>query len=158
MLKNTLHAALRNPAWLCFTWFGMTAGVSLLATPARFAAGSITRPVALDVGREVFSVLNKAELALLVALLVLVRVSGQARRFLLLAGGLAVIVIVQSAWLLPELSSRTDLVLAGQTLPPSNAHAAYSILELTKLGLLLWGGFTALASRGKPGSDLSDLR
>ncbi len=154
MLKNTAYRVLRNPAWLCFTWFGMTAGVSLLATPARFAADSITRPVALDVGREVFSVLNKAELALLVALLVLVRISGQARRFLLLGGGLAVIVIVQSAWLLPELSSRTDLVLAGQPLPPSNAHAAYSILELVKLGLLLWAGFTALAGRTAPGSGL----
>ncbi|MEM8816812.1 MAG: hypothetical protein AAGE85_13385 [Pseudomonadota bacterium] len=155
MAKKPLLRALRNPAWLCFTWFGITAGVSLLATPARFSAGSVTRPIALDVGREVFAVLNKAELVLLVALLILVRTSGDARRFLLTAAALTLIVVAQSAWLLPELSARTDMVLAGQTPPPSMAHAAYSILELLKLALLLWTGFSALA--GARGSE-SGLR
>ncbi len=145
--------AIRNPAWLCFTWFGINAGVGLIATPARFNTPSITRPVALDVGREVFTVLNKVELALLVALLILVRTTGLARRYLLVCGALALIVVVQSAWLLPELAERARIIVAGDTPPASMAHALYSGLELAKLGLLLWTGFSALAARSA-GSDL----
>jgi len=72
-------AVIRNPAWVCLIWFGMTAGISLLATPVRFSAATITRPVALDVGQVVFAALNKAEFVALIILLVLVRVSGKAR-------------------------------------------------------------------------------
>ena len=69
-VKQRIRNALRNPAWVCFTWLGMTIGVSLIATPMRFAAESITRPVALDVGRVVFAAFNKAELLALVLLLI----------------------------------------------------------------------------------------
>jgi hypothetical protein len=64
-----LSLAIKNPAYVCFIWFGMTAGVSLLATPIRFTAPTITRPVAMDIGRVVFAALNKAELVALVILL-----------------------------------------------------------------------------------------
>ena len=146
-LLKRLSTALKNPAWICFTWFGINAGIGLIATPARFNAPSSSRTVALDIGREVFTVLNKVELALLVALLVLVRTTGLARRFLLLCGALALIVVVQSAWLLPELAERTRIIVAGDTPPASMAHAIYSVLELIKLGLLLWIGFMALQDR-----------
>lgn len=88
-----IRKALLNPAWVCFTWVGMTVGVSMIATPVRFTATSITRPIALDVGRVVFAALNKAEFVALVLLLL--------------------IVLAQGAWLIPELAARTDLILAG---------------------------------------------
>ena len=78
--RQRLRAVFMNPAWVAFTWFGMTAGVSLLATPVRFTAATITRPVALDVGRVVFGALNKAELVALVIALVTIRMAGTARR------------------------------------------------------------------------------
>lgn len=59
---HQIRNALLNPAWVCFTWVGMTVGISMIATPIRFTAMSITRPVALDVGRVVFAALNKAEI------------------------------------------------------------------------------------------------
>ena len=105
----------------------------------------MTRPVALDVGREVFGLLNQVELLMLVTFLVLIRVTGQARGYLAVGGALALIVMLQSAWLLPALSARTDIVLAGGTPPESMAHALYSSLEVVKLSLLLGGGFSALA-------------
>ena len=104
---------LRNPAWTSFTWLGMTAGVSLLATPLRFGAETISRAVALDVGRVVFNGLNKAEFVLLVIVLVQLRVSGHTRALWMPAFALALILIVQASWLLPELSARTDIVIAG---------------------------------------------
>lgn len=142
-IVQQVRQALLNPAWICFTWFGMTAGVSLLATPAKFMAPTITRPVALDVGRAVFGVLNKAEIIALVVLLVVVRLSGEARRWWAVAGVLTLIVLAQSAWLLPELAARTQMVVEGVELPPSMAHGLYSSLELVKLGLLLYLGISS---------------
>ena len=140
-----MQNAIRNPAWICFTWFGMTAGVSLLATPVRFTADTITRPIALDVGRVVFSALNKAELMALVVLLIVVRASGQARSMWAVCGVLALIVIAQSAWLLPELAVRTQMIIDGREPPQSYVHAIYSTLELAKLGILFVTGFVALS-------------
>jgi hypothetical protein len=125
----------------------MTAGVSLLATPIRFSAATITRPIALDVGRVVFSALNKAEFVALVLLLITVRVSGQARSLWAVCGLLALILIAQSAWLLPELAMRTQMIINGQEPPQSYVHAIYSTLELSKLAILFVTGFVALSEQ-----------
>jgi hypothetical protein len=146
-MSRTLARAFGNPAWICFLWFGMTAGIVLLATPLRFTARSITREVALDVGRVVFTALNRAEFVALILLLIVVRVSGRAAQWWAVTGVLALILIAQNAWLLPELAERTDMILAGREPPPSYLHATYSSLELVKLGILLIGGFTALGER-----------
>lgn len=141
-----IRKALGNPGWVCLAWFGMTAGVALLAVPAQFGATSTTRPVALDVARAIFTVLNKAELVALVLLLVVVRVSGNARRWWGAVSVLAFIMLLQTVWLLPELAERARLILGGTEPPPSIAHAAYSTLELVKLGLLLILGLTAIST------------
>ncbi|MDH5501867.1 MAG: hypothetical protein OEY72_12290, partial [Gammaproteobacteria bacterium] len=54
---KALGRRIGNPAWLCFSWFGMTAGISLLESPARFTAGVLSRTAALDLGRVVFALL-----------------------------------------------------------------------------------------------------
>lgn len=139
--------ALLNPAWVCFTWAGITIGVSMLATPIRFTAASITRPIALDVGRVVFAALNKAELALLVALLIVVRAGGLTRQWWGACAFLTLIVLAQGVWLIPELAARTDIVISGGEPPPSYAHAIYSSLELAKIATLLFVGFAAVNPR-----------
>ena len=141
-----IRTALGNPGWVCLAWFGMTAGVALLAVPAQFGAASTTRPVSLDVARTIFTALNKAELVALVLLLVVVRVSGSARRWWGAVSILAFILLLQTVWLLPELADRARMILAGNEPPPSIAHAAYSTLELVKLGLLLILGFAAIST------------
>lgn len=142
-----IRNALLNPAWVCFTWVGMTVGVSMIATPVRFTATSITRPVALDVGRVVFAALNKAEFVALVLLLLIVRVSDRTRELRAWCSVLVLIVLAQGAWLIPELAARTDVILTGGEPPASYAHAMYSSLELAKIGLLLFVGFRSLAER-----------
>jgi len=119
----------------------------MIATPVRFTAPSITRPIALDVGRVVFAALNKAELVALVLLLIIVRVAGLTQKWWAICGFLALIVLAQGAWLIPELAARTDIIMAGGEPPPSYAHAIYSSLELLKIGLLLYLGFSALAEQ-----------
>lgn len=147
-----LLRTLRNPAWLCFAWIGVNLGVGLVSTPARFATPGLSRELAIAVGREVFTALNRVELALLVGLLVLIRTSGLARRYILFGAALALIVIIQSAWLLPELATRSDMIVAGETPPKSAVHAIYGTLEIMKLGLLLWLGLAVLAPAGNAAS------
>lgn len=139
-----LSRAFKNPAYVCFIWFGMTAGVSLLATPIRFTAPLMTRPVALDVGRVVFAALNKVELIALLILLIVVRVSGRARELWMQCSVLILILLAQSIWLLPQLTERSLQIIAGIEPPPSLLHGTYSILELLKLLLLLYLGFRSL--------------
>ncbi len=156
--RNWFLAVIRNPAWVCLIWFGMTAGVSLLATPVRFSAPTITRAIALDVGQVVFAALNKAEFVALILLLIVVRVSGRARSLWAGCGVLTLILLAQSMWLLPELAARTQQVIAGAELAPSHVHGTYSVLELSKLLLLLYLGFRSMqmlatnASEPRPGS------
>ena len=126
----------------------MTIGVAMLATPVRFTAPTITRPIALDVGRVVFAALNKAELAALVLLMIVIRVSGRAAKLWAFAALLALIVIAQSAWLTPELAARTEIIINGGEPPASYAHAIYSSLELLKIGILLYLGFSNLPPKG----------
>jgi hypothetical protein len=146
-VKQRIRNALLNPAWVCFTWLGMTIGIALIATPVRFTAGSITRPVALDVGRVVFAAFNKVELLAVVLLLIIVRASGRSRDLWAWCSVLVLIVIAQGAWLIPELAARTDIILAGAEPPPSHAHAIYSTLELAKMAMLLYLGGRALTER-----------
>lgn len=146
-VAHRIRNALLNPAWVCFTWVGMTVGISMIATPVRFTATSITRPVALDVGRVVFAALNKAEFVALILLLVIVRASDRTRELWAWCSVLILIVLAQGAWLIPELAARTEIVLAGSEPPASHAHAIYSSLELAKIGLLMFLGFRSLAER-----------
>lgn len=136
-----------NPAWVCFLWVGITVGVSMLATPVRFTAPTVTRPIALDVSRVVFAALNKAELAALVVLLVVVRVAGLTRQWWGVCAFLAVIVLAQGVWLIPELAARTNIIISGGEPESSNAHAIYAALEVTKIALLLFVGFSSLSEK-----------
>lgn len=148
-VKTQFRNAISNPAWVCFLWAGMMIAVTMVATPARFTAVSATREIALDVGRVVFAAHNKAELVALVLLLIVVRVSGRAAKLWPQCAALALILIVQVVGLMPELSARTDMVLAGETPPPSFVHGIYSSLELLKLGILFWTGFVSLGGSGR---------
>ncbi|MCH9693499.1 MAG: hypothetical protein K0U72_03230 [Gammaproteobacteria bacterium] len=148
-----LRNAVFNPAWICFLWVGITVGVSMIATPVRFTAETITRPIALDIGRVVFAALNKVELVALLLLLVVVRLSGRTAQLWAFCGALALIVLAQSVWLTPELTERTQIIIDGGVPPKSYAHAIYSSLELVKIGLLLTLGFRALSeSDGSTGT------
>ena len=143
-LAFRLRRAFSNPAWICFLWFGLTAGISLLATPVRFASQELARDVKFEVASIVFTALNKAELMALVVFLIVIRVSGAAARWWAVAGLLVLIVMAQSVFLLPELVERADMVVRGIEPPPSYVHMAYSTLELTKLAILFVTGVIAL--------------
>ncbi len=127
-------------------WAGMVLGVSFLATPAKFLAPSLPRPVALDVGRHTFRMFGRVEAAL-AALLGLRAAGSKRRRLFALAPGL--VVLAQTLWLRPLLDARTQQVIAGRELPPSDLHLGYVAGESAKLAALLALGLTASRSRDR---------
>ena len=129
---------------LLLLWAGVVIGVSFLAAPAKFAAPSLTLPVAMEVSRQEFFALNLVEVgfaAVVLALAFLVRPSRATWLGLGLAG---VIVALQALWLLPVLDARADLIMEGQTPPAAPWHTVYVVLEVTKLLALLGAGWLAL--------------
>lgn len=132
---------------LAWVWMGVVIGVSFLATPVKFTADTITRPVALDVGRVTFQALGYLEWALTLALVLLVWrefASGRrpSNRALVAVGVVALAVVLQAVWLVPALSDRVASIIAGVEPPPSQLHNIYGVTEVAKvaaLGLLgLW--------------------
>ena len=106
----------------------------------------------------VFAALNKAEFVALIVLLIVVRVSGRAQSLWAGCGVLTLILFAQSMWLLPELAARTQQIIAGTELAPSYVHGTYSILELSKLLLLLYLGFRSMQMLATNTSGLSPGR
>ena len=129
-------------------WAGVLFGVAFLATPAKFSAPSLTLPVALEVGRATFEVLNRAEVAfaLLSAGLVF---TGGARRPLLVT--LCVVawvgLLLETLWLLPVLDQRAQVVIDGGTPAGSSLHDLYIAIDAVKFLALLGAGVLLLGSR-----------
>lgn len=136
-MTSAARQRLRTVAgFLATLWLGAVVGIGF-ATLAKFEAGSLTRPVALDVGRATFEAFGPVELAVAFVLAVAVWLGRPHAAVALAAVGALLVVVLQGAWVGPELSSRADLVLAGRPLPDSPAHALYVSLEGVKVALLL---------------------
>jgi hypothetical protein len=118
-------------------WFGMLAGVSFLATPAKFMAPSLTLPVALDVGRHTFLVFNRTEWLLSAVVLGLALLGPRHRLGLAGAAIAIVLVAAETLWLLPSLDARVASIIAGEPPAPSSLHMLYIVCEAAKLVALL---------------------
>ncbi|MDE0067786.1 MAG: DUF4149 domain-containing protein [Acidimicrobiaceae bacterium] len=132
--------------FIAYVWLGLVLGVSFLATPVKFRAKSLTRPVALDVGRTTFHAFGKLEW---VFSLVLVVITVQVRDSLepvdwFLVALVLVIVVGQALWLIPRLDVRVAAIIAGEEVSRSHLHSVYAGAEFVKaLALLLLGAWTA---------------
>ncbi|MEM6704925.1 MAG: hypothetical protein AAF690_19560 [Acidobacteriota bacterium] len=127
-------------------WAGLSLGGSLIAAPAKFQAPSLTRTVALDVGRAQFYWLTATEVLLgLALLLALARIAGGRWRWPLVASGLFAL---QQAVIMPPLDARTLQIIGGAELASSPLHVVYIVAEVLKFGVLaaLGTGFLAVSS------------
>jgi len=120
-------------------WAGMIIGISFMEAPLKFRAPNMTMPIALGVGQLVFGALNKVEIffSLLSVVLVFVLRSDMNKMSILLTAGLALIVMMQSVWLLPALDERATQVINGITPTTSSKHLYYVICEVIKVILLI---------------------
>lgn len=124
---------------LYFIWLGMVLAISFMEAPVKFLVPSLTRAVALDVGRTVFTAFHilQAVMALAVLLLSLSLIKYSPWLWLAVLALLLIILALQSFWLLPALTQRALAIGAGEVLAFSAHHIIYSALEGAKTLLLL---------------------
>ncbi|GAB4291892.1 MAG: hypothetical protein Kow0098_11510 [Ignavibacteriaceae bacterium] len=127
-----------------FIWIGFVGAISFMEAWLKFRAPGITLPLGLGIGRLVFNALNKVEWALaIIVLLNLILAKSEILTLKNLAYFIPVIIIVlQTFWLLPKLDARAELYITGQTVPESNIHFGYVVLEFIKVVcLIIYGTF-----------------
>ena len=125
-------------------WLGLVIGLSFIEAPLKFRAPGITLKLGLGIGKLVFGVLNKIEIAMCIGLLIAAINQKALGPYLWVGVGLlALILLIQTAYLLPVLDQRIALIQAGETPPPSRHHIVYIALELLKLVGLFFTFFNA---------------
>lgn len=134
--------ALRLLQALSFVWAGLVLGISFLEAPVKFTAPSLSRAVGLDVGRHVFAALNKVEIGFGVLGLGLWFLAGFDPRVQWGFAGVIVILVLQTAWLLPVLSEQAQTIIQGGGGSSAGyTHVAYIFLEVAKVAGLLYIGW-----------------
>jgi hypothetical protein len=131
-------------AGVSLLWAGMVMGISFLETPVKFRARTLTRPVALDVGRHVFGALGKVEMVWAAVGVGLLSRTPFPTFAILVFGLAALIVLLQAFWLRPLLDRRILLILDGTEPEPGPWHTLYIVMEVVKLISLLAAGLTVL--------------
>jgi len=128
-------------ALICaFTWVGFVCAISFMEAWLKFRAHGVTLPIGLGIGRLVFQALNKVEWVLAIAILADLLWKRQLALPLAYAAVPVVILIIQTAWLLPALDVRAMLTIHGQAPGPSNLHFIYVAFEAIKVGALVLFG------------------
>ena len=135
---------------LILLWAGVLIGVSFLAAPAKFGAASLSLPVAMDVGRQEFGLLNLVEIGFAIVTVALATLARPSRPVWFGLGVAALIVALQALWLLPVLDARAETIIQGGTPPPAPWHLLYIVAEVLKLLALLAAGWLALWTRRQP--------
>lgn len=129
-----------------FIWIGLVLGISFLEAWLKFKAPGVTTAIGLGIGRIVFRALNKLEWLLAIALATIAitrqELSISIGNVMLLA--IVVILLVQTAWLLPALDARAQKVINNQQVGPSRLHLIFIAAELIKVGLLFTVGVSLL--------------
>ncbi len=124
-----------SPRAACLLYAGVLLGFSFVATPAKFMAPGVATRDLLLVGRTSFGVFAWVEAAFVLLVAVLALRCRVARVGVTLVG---VLVATQHLGLRPILDARVTAVVRGASPEPSGLHRVYGVLELVKLGTLLW--------------------
>jgi hypothetical protein len=116
-----------------FIWFGLVGGISFMEAPLKFQAPNVTLALGLGIGRLIFFALNKIEILLAILLLIsLVKVKPKGKLPLVLFVIIALLLILETVWLLPVLDARATEVISGITPPYSNLHIVYIVFDAIK--------------------------
>jgi hypothetical protein len=123
-----------------FTWIGFVCAISFLEAWLKFRAPGVTLPIGLGIGRLVFAALNKVEWVFAVAILIsnirVVKKVSTSPFYILVV----LVLILQTAWLLPALDARAELYIQDKPVAHSYLHFYYVIAEGLKIiSLFIFG-------------------
>lgn len=103
-------------------------------------------PVGLSIGKLAFSALNKVEWLFTIVIVANIFLNNGAITFAnkIWVALIVVILIVQTAWLLPALGNRAKAIISGENLPRSSLYWYFVITEFVKLAVLILFGVSLL--------------
>lgn len=128
-------------------WAGLCIGGNLIAVTAKFQVATLPLSTALEIGQVTFRSVGLLEAFLCVTLIVLLFL--RSHRFRILCMLPALLFAVQWLAVMPALHSRTVAIISGSSVPPSNDHFLYMILEFSKVLFLVVAGIL-LGSEDNP--------
>jgi hypothetical protein len=131
-------------------WLGFFMAISFMEAPLKFTAPNLSMAEGLQIGKIVFGALNYCEWGFLAAIIVtcFIRKPGKIEAYLI--AGLALILILETFWLLPALDSDANKIISGQKVTRHDLHWFYVILEIIKVPVLLLTGIKGLKSIFRP--------
>ncbi len=133
-----------------YLWIGFVCAISFMEAWLKFRAEGVTQSIGLAIGRLVFFALNKIEIVFAIFTIVFSYFSIREKfneTYLYVLVVPVLIVLVQTVYLLPILDERAELMVQNKTVPSSNAHLIYVIMEVIKVASLFWVGNRVLNSR-----------
>jgi hypothetical protein len=139
MAKMVEPMRLRAAAALPLIAFGVIAGVSFLAQPAKFLTPGLALADLVSVGSTLFVASHAVHLGILLLLSFFVpdTKDSESAAWALL-GAIALALVVQHFFMMPRFEERLCQLRQGLPLAPSLLHGAYVALEIVKLASLLW--------------------
>ncbi len=129
-----------------FLWAGFICAISFMESWLKFRAPGLTMPVGLSIGKLVFSALNKVEwfFTVIIVANIFSNISAVTISDKIWFALILVVLIVQTAWLLPALNNRAKAIIGGKSLSRSNLYWYFVIAEFVKLLLLIFFGWGLL--------------
>lgn len=123
-----------------FIWIGFVGAISFMESWLKFRAPGVTLPLGLNIGKLVFSALNKVEWFFTIAtgVLLFFMLDFSTTSLQLYFGLAAAILILQTCWLLPTLNKRAVARIKGETVAKSYLHFYFVIAEFIKILLLFF--------------------
>ena|ERR1035437_5959527 len=120
-------------------WAGFVSAISFMEAWLKFRAKGVTLPIALRIGKKVFTALNRMEWMFFFLYIVfgLFQFKIRFEVVTLLTILILVILIIQTVYLLPQLDKRANLLIEGESIEKSFLHIYYVSMEVIKVWLLL---------------------
>jgi uncharacterized membrane protein (DUF485 family) len=125
-----------------FIWIGFVCAISFMEAWLKFRAPGINIPLGLGIGRIVFAALNKVEWVLATAIIInyLIEYSQDYNWSYVFFVIAFLILVVQTAYLLPVLDARAETIIKGLDVEPSSLHFIYVGIEAVKvISLIIFG-------------------
>jgi hypothetical protein len=127
-----------------FIWLGMVVAISFVETPLKFTAPGVTLEIGVGIGRIVFAALNKLEWMLFTLWLLSIFMSRISQVSFISLFVIIIILSLQTFWLLPTLTKRIEMLQKGIHLAESPLHTYFIVAEISKIGCLLFTGFSTI--------------
>lgn len=132
-----------------FLWIGFVLAISFMEAWLKFQAPGVTVTLGLGIGKLVFRALNYVEWFFIILIFVstLLRGAPFFQRKHIFYCISALIVLLQTTWLLPELDARANMLIAGKDPGNSSLHFIYVGMEVLKVICLFIFGISLLKKR-----------